>query len=204
MQPKDIYDFHAWFTKNFTPLLAQRAGSLYQALLLATARNVKTIVETGTTRIAGNWAGDGQSTVIFAQFAKRYGCRLWTCDVDAAAIEVARGLTAECASHVEYVASDSVEFLRQFPDPIDFLYLDSFDFDAARDPNPPQDHALREAQAALHALHAQSIILVDDCGLPHGGKGGKVVPFLLGQGWQVIGLGYQILMTHALDSMGKP
>jgi hypothetical protein len=31
-----------------------------------------------------------------------------------------------------------------------------------------------------------------------------VVPFLLGQGWQVIGLGYQILMTHALDSMGKP
>ena len=56
---------------------------------------------------------------------------------------------------------------------------------------------LREGQAAMHALHAQSIVLLDDCNLPHGGKGAKVIPFLLGQGWHVIGMNYQVLMTHA-------
>ena len=167
------------------------------------ARNAKNIVETGTARRAGNWEGEGQSTVLFGDFAQRYGCKLWTCDVNPAAIEEARQSTAQYAPYIEYVVSDSVAFLRDFREPIDLLYLDSMDFLAAGDPNPPQDHALGEGQAALHALHAQSIVLIDDCAVPHGGKGGKVIPFLLGQGWQVISLHYQVLLTHAFDSMGK-
>ncbi len=202
MQPKDIFDFHAWFSGRFTSLLHFRGGTFYQALMLAVARNAKNIVETGTLRVAGNGASDGQSTRLFAEFAERYDCKLWTCDVDPAAIALARDETAPFASRVEYVVSDSVAFLREFREPIDLLYLDSMDF-KEEDPGPPQDHALREGQAALHALHTQSIVLVDDCGLKHGGKGGKVIPFFLGQGWQVIGMHYQALMTHAFDSMGK-
>jgi hypothetical protein len=114
----------------------------------------------------------------------------------------AREETAAFESCVEYVVSDSVAFLQDFPDRIDLLYLDSMDFNDEA-PGPPQEHALREGQAALHALHTQSVVLVDDCGLKLGGKGGRVIPFFLGQGWQVIGLHYQALMTHAFDSAGK-
>jgi SAM-dependent methyltransferase len=200
MQPKDIYDYHAWFMGKYSRLLKARTGTFYQALMLAVARNVKNIVETGTLRKADNWEGDGQSTLLLAEFASRYGCKLWTCDIDPDAIAVCRELTSPYASQIEYVVSDSVQFLRDFADPIDFLYLDSMDF-THTNPGPPQDHALREGQAALHALHTQSIVLVDDCLLVEGGKGGKVIPYFLGQGWQVIGIKYQVLMTHAFSLM---
>jgi glycosyltransferase involved in cell wall biosynthesis len=193
---KDIYDFHQWFSNKFRARLASRYHTFYQALLLALVRNAKHLVETGTARDADNWAGDGESTYVFGTFARRYGCRLWTCDIEEAHIATARRLTAPFKDHIEYVVSDSVEFLQKFDRPIDLLYLDSYDFEPDEDPNPPQDHALREAQAALPALHGQSIVLVDDCSLPHGGKGGKVVPFLLEKGWQLFGLGYQTLVAQ--------
>jgi|SRR5208282_4733893 len=199
MTPKDIYDFHAWFAQSYQHLLGMRYQTFYQALMLAVARNVKNIVETGTSREPGNWAGDGQSTVVFGAFAQRYGCRLWTCDIEPSYIEAARRSTAQYAAHIEYVVSDSVRFLQDFKQPIDFLYLDSFDFNPQGDPNPAQDHAVREGQAALHALHTQSIVLIDDCNTTHGGKGGKVIPFFLGEGWQVVGLNYQVLLTHAFS-----
>jgi hypothetical protein len=199
MTPQDVYNFHAWFSETYQPLLGIRYQTFYQTLMLAVARNIKNIVETGTSRQTNNWAGDGQSTLVFGAFAKRYGCRLWTCDINAEYIEIAKRSTAEFAGHIEYVVSDSVRFLRDFDQPIDLLYLDSFDFDPRGDPNPAQDHALKEGQAALHALNTQSIVLIDDCNTAHGGKGGKVIPFFLGQGWQVIGMHYQMLMTHAFS-----
>ena len=202
MKPQDIFDFHNWFTGKYMRLLQRRGVTFYQALMLAVARNAKNIVETGTLRTAGNWLGDGQSTRLFAEFAERYDCKLWTCDLDPAAIGQARDATSEYASRIEYVVSDSVPFLRNFAEPIDLLYLDSMDF-YDTNPDPPQEHALQEGQAALHALHTQSIVLIDDCTVKYGGKGGKVVPFFLGQGWQVIGMQYQTLLTHMFDSMGK-
>src|SRR5262245_20140871 len=111
MTIKDIYEFHTWFTNTFQPL-EKRFSTMYQSLLLAVARNVKTIVETGTSRTPGNWVGDGQSTQVFAAFAERYDCKVWTCDIDPAAIEVARSVTSQYAGRVEYVVSDSVAFLR--------------------------------------------------------------------------------------------
>jgi hypothetical protein len=41
----------------------------------------------------------------------------------------------------------------------------------------------------------KSIILIDDWGLPYGGKGGKAVPWLTKNGWQIIEQGYQILLV---------
>jgi hypothetical protein len=197
MTPQDIYDFHVWFSQTYQQRLKGRYGTWYQALMLAVARNAKTIVETGTSRAPGNWGGDGQSTIVLASFAQRYGCKLHTCDLEPAAIAAARESTAPFSANVEYHVGDSVAFLSGFQQPIDLLYLDSMDFDINADPHPPQEHALREAQAAMHALHAQSIVLLDDCNLPHGGKGAQAIPFLLGQGWHVIGMNYQVLMTHA-------
>jgi hypothetical protein len=175
-----------------------RHRTFHDALRLAMTLDVTNIVETGTTRRPGAWDLDGQSTYVFGAFARRYGCTLWTCDRVESHIEAARRLAAQFEGRVEYVVSDSVEFLERFRQPIDLLYLDSLDFDEA-DPGPPQMHALREAQAALHALHDRSLILIDDCDLAHGGKGGKVIPFLRGEGWQVVSSGYQVLLAR-----GKP
>ncbi len=197
MTPQDIFNFHQWFQSSFQHLLAARYTTFYQALMLAVGRNAKVLVETGTARQPGNWVGDGQSTCVLGAFAQRYAARVHTCDISASNIAAARELTKPFSGQIDYVVGDSIEFLRRFAGPIDLLYLDSFDFDQRGDPNPPQDHAVREAQAALHALHSHSIILIDDCNVVHGGKGGKVIPFLLGEGWQVIGVGYQVLMTHA-------
>jgi SAM-dependent methyltransferase len=197
MKPQDYYDFHAWFAENFQQL-EHRFSTMYQVLALAMARNVKTIVETGTSRAADGWRGDGRSTNVFAAFARRYGCRLWTCDIDPAAIEASRDLVGDDGDCVEFVVGDSVTFLRDFPHPIDLLYLDSLDF-SEQNVDVSQGHALAEGRAAMHALDIHSIVLIDDCNLPHGGKGGQVVPYFLGQGWRVVGLAYQILMTHSFS-----
>jgi hypothetical protein len=172
---------------------------MYQALMLAVARNASAVVETGTARVPDNWAGDGQSTLVLGAWCQRYKGRLWTCDIAPQAITASRGISRPFKESIEYRVGDSVAFLKGFDRRIDVLYLDSFDFPTTGeiDPNPPQDHCLKEAQAALAHLHNQSIIILDDCGLPFGGKGGKAIPFLMGEGWQVVGLGYQIVMTLA-------
>jgi hypothetical protein len=197
MTPRELHEFHQWFYSTYIARLSLRYPTFYQAMVLAVARKVRAIVETGTTRDQGNWAGDGQSTCIFGAFAQRYGCRVWTCDIDPSNIERSRRITAEFGDRIDYVVSDSVAFLAGFDQPIDFLYLDSFDFDLRGDPNPSQDHALREGQAAQRVLHERSLILVDDCGLVHGGKGGKVIPFLTSQGWKIIDRRYQVLLARA-------
>lgn len=199
MQARDVYDFHGWFLETYQALLTHRSPTFYQALMLSIARGAKTIVETGTSRQAGNWV-DGQSTKVLGSFAQRYGCRLWTCDIDETATAQAREATADCAAAINYVTSDSVAFLKSFSEPIDLLYLDSLDAEKDGDPAASQDHALAEGQAALHALHMQSVILIDDCYQPQGGKGAKVIPFLLGQGWQIVGMNYQVLMVHAFST----
>jgi Methyltransferase domain len=190
------YDFHRWFERLFRHRLGVRYRTFFQALLLALLRNATTIVETGTARQSGNWTFDGQSTVVLGAFAQRYGSRLWTCDADASHMARAQDLTAPFAQQIEYVVSDSVEFLRRFSGPIDLLYLDAVDFDEHA-PEAAQDHALREGQAALPALHEDSIVLIDDCNVPQGGKGGRLIPFLLSRGWKVVGRKYQVLLARS-------
>ena len=195
------YEFHLWFAETFQHRLGVRYRTFFEALMLALARNAATIVETGTARYPENWEFDGLSTMVFGAFAERYGATLWTCDVLPAHIAIARDLTAPLAARIEYVVSDSVEFLGRFRGPIDLLYLDAVDLDADA-PHVARDHALREGQAALHALHERSIVLIDDCNTPGGGKGDALVPFLLCQGWRVARRGYQTLLTRSPRGLG--
>ncbi len=48
----------------------------------------------------------------------------------------------------------------------------------------------------LRHLHEQSVILIDDCGLPHGGKGKLAIEFLKDQGWILLKEGYQTLLIY--------
>lgn len=189
------------YFNKYRELLAHRAPTFFKALALLHARTNEIgrspiIVETGCARIEDNWAGDGLSTLIWADYVNTFGGMFYSVDIDPACIAFARSKISE-SDRVKLVCQDSLEFLKEFKDQIDLLYLDSMDFCTTGDPNPPQDHAVREAQLALPLLTPKSLILVDDCGLIHGGKGGKVVPYLVNEGnWAIAHYGYQILLTQ--------
>ncbi len=96
----------------------------------------------------------------------------------------------------ELITSDSVSYLSSFGPQIEFLYLDSYDFDPSN-PAPSQTHALNEAKAALPRLSDNAVIMIDDVGLEHGGKGGLVIPYLLERGWRVYHEEDQVILVRS-------
>lgn len=146
----DAYD------RFFAKRLNHRAATF--RVLVDKARTGANIVETGCLRDLGNWAGDGQSTAVLAWLAARMKGRLWTIDLSqeatcAAAKAVGAGATI--------YTGDSVALLSKFHEPIDILYLDSFDLDA-NDPLPSATHHLFEFVSARPNLRTGSIVCVDD------------------------------------------
>ena len=163
-------------------------------LELLDQRNVKILVETGTARDGDkNFGGDGGSTIIFADWAAQNEALLYSVDISPSAIENAKNVTKIYADHIQLVCQDSIKFLNKFKKPIDFLYLDSFDFDF-NNPSTSQIHHLREIIAAYPKLHKNSIVMIDDCDLPQGGKGALVIEYLTSRGWEIFQNGYQIIM----------
>ena len=49
-------------------------------------------------------------------------------------------------------------------------------------------------KAIENKLHQSSIILIDDCNLPGGGKGKKAINYLQSKGWQILISKYQVLL----------
>lgn len=173
-----------------------RHSTFLKAMELMTERGVKTVVETGTSRYgAANCLWDGCSTLIFSDWAKENNAIIYSVDIDQNAILAAEAALEPPTDHVVFVHSDSVEFLRNFNQTIDFLYLDSYDFELDN-PGPSQQHHLNEIIAALPFLAEESIILIDDCDLPHGGKGKLAIEYLEAHGWKKIMEGYQVLLIH--------
>lgn len=173
------------------------------ALELLEKRKPRVLVETGTAREGDRgfgtetFIGDGGSTLIFAQWAKAHGSQLYTVDINQEAINKAKAalIARDTDQNVHFACSDSVEFLENFNQKIDFLYLDSFDFDF-NDPLPSQTHHLHEIVKALPLLSKNSVVMIDDCDLPSGGKGGLAIPYLLENGWRVYAQGYQMIFVR--------
>ena len=174
-----------------------RYGTFVAVLNLITERNVKTIVETGTSRHGSrNCAGDGCSTVIFAEWATNHGAAVYSVDINPQAIQSAmNALPIYYQESVNFITGDSVNFLFNFEKTIDFLYLDSYDFEVSK-PMPSQLHHFREIVAAYPWLTPDSIVMIDDCDLPHGGKGKLAIKYLLDHGWVVFKSGYQVILVH--------
>ena len=108
------------------------------------------------------------------------------------------------------LADDSVTALQAYyGESIDLLYLDSEEFKwmdvpaTEFNPRPTQEHALREVKAALPLLHSQSMIVLDDCDLPFGGKCKLVVDLLRGRGWRVLRSAYQVVLVRRGYKGGK-
>ncbi len=175
-----------------------RYQTFKKALKLMNQRGAKIIVETGTTRginLKDIFAGDGGSTLIFARWAATQQANLYSVDICPTAFTNAAEFLAPYRKHTTCICMDSVAFLENFDQPIDLLYLDSYDFDS-HNPIPSQEHHLKEIQAAYPKLTDQTIIMIDDCGLAHGGKGKLVIEFLLNLNWKIVANDYQVILIR--------
>lgn len=179
----------------------KRYASFLMALNLIHQRHAKVLVETGTARNGDqNFEGDGGSTIIFGNWVAQNQSVLFSVDISPDALKNAESATQPFLQYIHFVCSDSIAFLNNFDLPIDFLYLDSFDYDFM-DPTPSQEHHLREIIAAYPHLHQESVVMIDDCDLPGGGKGKQVIELLLSRGWKILFKGYQTILVQ--PSLGR-
>lgn len=177
-----------------------RRDTFVETLKLLEKRKGKVIVETGTSRDGlQNTKGDGAATLVFGQWAKKNNGEMISVDISEDSIKGSEEGIKE--QHLEdFVTlhlSDSVAFLEQFNRTIDLLYLDSYDYSLHDEEiqRKSQEHHLKEFIAVEDKLHENSIILIDDCDLPGGGKGKVVVEHMLKKDWVVIKEAYQILLV---------
>ncbi len=168
-----------------------RYETMKEAMKFMANRSAYVIVETGTARDGiKHCESNGCSTVIFGEFANLTRKRLYSVDINCINCQRSREVVDKFKPAVQVTCNDSVQFLSNFKGEIDYLYLDSFDFDQ-RNPDPSQQHHLKEIKAAYNKLHDDSVVMIDDCQLPHRGKCKLVAEFLLDHGWTRVRTSYQ-------------
>lgn len=193
--------------KTLAPLLprkynfGKRRNTLREVLRLLDERGATMLVETGVARMGLEKSkSDGASTIVFGLWAKQNNAHLYAVDIDPEATERAGGAVNDMgiSDNVTLVTSDSVAYLDEFTDSVDFLYLDSYDYhktDTAIQ-TASQDHHMKEIKAIEGCLHDDTVILIDDCDMPNGGKGKLVIERLTAQGWKVHMSEYQVILVR--------
>jgi hypothetical protein len=129
-----------------------------------------TIVETGCARLADNWAGDGQSTVLFDKYicSRDQESECYTVDINPESVSACKQLVSP---RMIVTQDDSVHYLNvlakefsRVEKRISFLYLDSFDLDKTYW-YPSAIHHLKELTAVMRCIDAKTLVVVDDCPL---------------------------------------
>ena len=159
--------FWKFFEVDAYPKLALRQNSLRYVFEHLDRKNRPVfVVETGCVRQANNWAGDGQSTVLFDRFVSQWpGSVMYSVDIDPSATALCKTLVSS-ASQVQ--TGDSVSFLRhlarnpmeRFPH-LDVLYLDSYNVDF-RNPHLSALHHMKELVSASSLIGPDTLLVVDD------------------------------------------
>jgi len=126
------------------------------------------IIETGCTRVEGNWEGDGQSTVLFDKYItfRDTVSECYTVDINQKSVSVCKKLVGE---RVKVTQDDSVHYLslisKDFLDhkkAVNFVYLDSFDLNWTHW-YPAAIHHLKELAAIIKCFNEKTLLVVDDC-----------------------------------------
>ena len=160
-------DFWSWFEGIAEPQLAHRSESFSKLFdHLDRLNRPIGIVETGCVRQQGNWAGDGQSTILFDKYAEFHpGSVVFSVDHDPEAATLCRSLVSE---RVHIHVGDSLAYLKFLADHppgrlkfLDLLYLDSFDVDFDN-PLPSAIHHLKELLAIAPLVSFETLVVVDD------------------------------------------
>ncbi|MBM4231930.1 MAG: hypothetical protein FJ184_14570 [Gammaproteobacteria bacterium] len=162
--------FWFWFNGEAAPKLALREVSfrkIFNYLDTVDASQPLVIVETGCLRTPDNWAGDGQSTLMFDRYLqdRSAGGICYAMDIDPVATAACRSLVGP---RTEVLTGDSVivlrdvaERLRASRQKISLLYLDSFDLDW-NNVTPSAVHHLKELVSIYEFVTPQTLVVVDD------------------------------------------
>lgn len=179
----------------------KRRDTFRKTMELMEKRGVKTIVETGTSRegLKGT-RSNGAATLVFGKWAKKNGAFVHSVDINIHSVEKAQAEVdkQKLGDFVKIYHSDSLPFLKHFDQKVDLLYLDSYDYSHS-DPDiqkASQQHHLEEFKNIESQLHENSIVLIDDCDLPNGGKGKRVIEYMLNRGWNIVVDSYQVLLVR--------
>ena len=184
------------FLQKYNHIKNIRYKSFEFALNEAKKRNHKILVETGVARgkvkffffSKINWK-DGMSTMIFSDYAEYIGGSLFTCDIETKNINNAKKFCKKNKKFISFIVDDSLNFLNNFKDPIDFLYLDSMDgqFKGA------SEHQLKEIKLAIKNLKKDSLVLLDD----KGSKTNLSIDFMLKNNFKIINeTKQQVLLSY--------
>lgn len=159
----------------------QRRATFVKAAEFVLSLQSPVIIETGCYRGA---ACDGQSTLVMAILARETNGSFTSFELHQHNIDKARQLLSDngLSSYANFVIGDSAVTLRQFDRKISFAYLDSYDFEEHKYIDA-QSHQLMEFGALLPKMDKTSAILLDDCDLPRGGKGGLSVSAIKASGY---------------------
>jgi hypothetical protein len=186
----EFLQWRDWFSVKYRFLVGEavRYFSMKTALNILHQRGGMNIVETGTIRAENDFSGGGNSTYLFGDYAQHYDKKFWTVDILPEAIELSKKITEGFNSHTTFVLSDSILFLKTFPEKIDLLYLDSMDcpitdVPGSRELLASQRHQRYEIEAAWDKLHDKSVVLLDDNDFTNGGKCPLTIDFLESKGW---------------------
>jgi hypothetical protein len=179
-----LADFDAEFARHLDNTRRWGAFRTIVANLIARGRPVK-IVETGCARQPDNWAGDGQSTLVWDWLLDKVGGTGLSMDISKENCAAA----AAQVQHFKVACVDSVVGLRTMvtPEEIDFLYLDSYDLTETID---SPTHHLAELASVYPRLSSGCLIAVDDCVNEQYGKHRFVLQWLSRMGVEPLLRGY--------------
>lgn len=173
-----------------------REETFFEACSLITKRNLKTMIETGTTRSGENgFETEGCSTLIFSLLAEELNHDFHSIDISFLNLSKAKNFTESYTKKTKFYHCDSIFFLLNYKKPIDFLYLDSLDYNVSN-PLPSQYHHLNEIAVAYDKLSKGAVVMIDDCNLVNGGKGKFVIEFLLKKNWKILKKSYQVILSR--------
>ena len=190
---KEGIEYFKKYQKQLDFTERKRFSTMYKGLQLISEVEKPVLVETGIVR--DPTPGGGHSTYKFGEFAERRNGSVHSCDINDKAVHFAKVATFQYKDYISYYCSDSVQFLDELDEQIDFLYLDSFDSGPGQEEAASQ-HQLSEIKAVFHKLKENCVVLLDDAGLPEGGKTKYSSQFLEENGFRLELEDYQKLYVR--------
>ncbi|MDY6823758.1 MAG: FkbM family methyltransferase [Thermodesulfobacteriota bacterium] len=174
-----------------------------------------TLIEIGSTR--ENLPGQG-STKKLAEFCNTHGLHFITVDMDPQNTRQAQSDVSGINPRFEAVNQKGEEFLNDYSDPVDFVFLDAYDFDHGQHSQNRQTRyekhlGSRISDEACHQMHLEcarhlakklspfGVVCIDDTWIENGrwtAKGTLAVPYLLSHHFNVALYGNKsALFTHS-------
>ncbi|MEO9513862.1 MAG: class I SAM-dependent methyltransferase [Flavobacteriaceae bacterium] len=192
---KSLYPFMP-FKHDFR----KRRDTFLKTMELMDRSGAKIIVETGTSREGLKGAkSNGAATIVFGKWASQNDAFVHSVDISEESVKNAQEEVnhQDLQDFVEIHHSDSLVFLENFNKKVDLLYLDSYDYSSDIEvQKKSQHHHLEEFKNIENQLQEHTIVLIDDCDLPNGGKGKLVIAYMLERGWKILMESYQVLLVR--------